>query len=70
MTAFEIASLAIASANAAAAIIAAVGIWHGIRAMARANDERRRHGRKPSRAFQLPTVKSGSLSISLFRSVT
>ena len=36
MTTVEIASLA----NAAAAIVAAVGIWYGIRAMARANDER------------------------------
>ncbi len=40
MTDFEIASLAIAAANATAAIVAAVGIWHGIRAMVRANKER------------------------------
>ncbi len=40
MTVFEIASLAIAAANATAAIVAAVGIWHGIRAMVRANKER------------------------------
>ncbi len=40
MTVFEIASLAIAAANATAAIAAAAGIWHGIRAMVRVNDER------------------------------
>ena len=42
MTVFEIASLVIAFANATAAIVAAVGIWHGIRAMVRVNDERGR----------------------------
>ncbi len=47
MTEFEAASLAaqhvalwIAAAAAAAAIVASVGIWHGIRAMVRANKER------------------------------
>ncbi len=40
MTDFEIASLVIAFANATAATVAAVGIWHGIRAMVRANKER------------------------------
>ncbi len=47
MTEFEIVSLVIAAASAvatfasaAAAIVAAIGIWHGIRAMIRANDER------------------------------
>ena len=40
MTDFEIASLVIAFANATAATVAAVGIWHGIRAMVRVNDER------------------------------
>ena len=45
MTTFEIASLA----NAAAAVLAAVGIWFGIRAMVRANDER---GKQQSAATQ------------------
>ena len=40
MTGFETASLAIAAANATAAITAAVGIWHGIRTMVRANKDR------------------------------
>ena len=40
MTGFEIASLAIAGANATAAITAATGIWYGIRAMIRASRER------------------------------
>ena len=47
MTDFETASLVVAAAGAAAAFVsagaatvAAVGIWHGIRAMVRANKER------------------------------
>ena len=40
MTGFETASLAIAAANATAAITAAAGIWHGIRTMVRANKDR------------------------------
>ena len=40
MTGFETASLAIAAANATAAITAATGIWHGIRTMVRANKDR------------------------------
>ena len=40
MTGFETASLAIAGANALASITAAAGIWHGIRAMVRANKDR------------------------------
>ena len=40
MTGFETASLAIAAANATAAITAAAGIWHGIRTMIRANKDR------------------------------
>ena len=40
MTGFETASLVIAAANAAAAVTAAAGIWHGIRAMIRANKDR------------------------------
>ena len=40
MTGFETASLAIAAANAAAAVVAACGIWYGIRAMVSANKDR------------------------------
>ena len=40
MTGFETGSLVIAAANATAAITAAAGIWHGIRAMVRANKGR------------------------------
>ena len=40
MTGFETASLVIAAANATAAVTAAGGIWHGIRAMVRANKDR------------------------------
>ena len=40
MSAVAIANLAVASVNALAAAIAAVGIWYGIRAMVRASDER------------------------------
>ncbi len=40
MSAFAIANLAVASVNALAAAVAAVGIWYGIRAMVRASDER------------------------------
>ena len=40
MDTFQIASLAIAFVNAAAAGIAAAGIWFGIRAMVRSNDRR------------------------------
>ena len=40
MTGFETASLVIAAANASAAVTAAAGIWHGIRAMVRANKDR------------------------------
>ncbi len=40
MTGFETGSLVIAAANATAAITAAAGIWHGIRAMVRANKDR------------------------------
>ena len=42
MTGFEIASLVVASVNATAAAVAAIGIWYGIRAMVRANRERAR----------------------------
>ena len=42
MTGFETASLVVASANATAAIVAAVGIWYGIHAMVRAARERAR----------------------------
>ena len=40
MTAFQIATLVIQSANTLAAVVAATGIWWGIRAMVRANDIR------------------------------
>ena len=40
MTGFETASLVIAAANATAAVTAATGIWHGVRAMVRANKDR------------------------------
>ena len=40
MTGFETASLVIAAANATAAVTAAAGIWHGVRAMVRANKDR------------------------------
>ncbi len=40
MTGFETASLAIAAANAAAAVVVACGIWYGIRAMVSANKDR------------------------------
>ena len=49
MTEFEIAGLIVASVNATAAVIAAVGIWHGIRAMVRANRDR---GQQQSEAMQ------------------
>ena len=42
MTGFETASLVVASANATAAIVAAIGIWYGIHAMVRAARERAR----------------------------
>ena len=40
MTGLETAGLVIAAANAIAAVTAAAGIWHGIRAMVRANKDR------------------------------
>ncbi len=40
MTGFETASLTNAAANAAAAVVAACGIWHGISAMVGANKDR------------------------------
>ena len=52
MTPFEIATLAISAANAVAAIVAAVGIWHGIRAMVRSNEDRAEQQREALREWR------------------